>query len=173
MGGSTKGPDGFLSKRKKIQTPWAIENPWIFRFHRRNFGKHFGNVGRSQLKIQPFFRSCWEIPVWCKRIMEDLRLCLLSFTAFLLVQVAGLWYVSPMFRSLDPLLIFNVSSVLLDTSLPKKSTKKVAEKPSVAKFVAESLSGGRMGFRKGQSRAVQTFEFVGWFPPAQQTLPCN
>jgi hypothetical protein len=46
----------------------------------------------------------------------------------------------------------------------------VAEKPSVAKFVAESLCGnGRLGTRKGQSRAVQVFEFVGWFPPAQQT----
>jgi len=45
----------------------------------------------------------------------------------------------------------------------------VAEKPSVAKFVAESLCGnGRLGTRKGQSRAVQVFEFVGWFPPAQQ-----
>eukprot|EP00435_Cladocopium_sp_Y103_P032004 s1452_g8.t1 len=45
----------------------------------------------------------------------------------------------------------------------------VAEKPSVAKFVAESLCGNaRLGTRKGQSRAVQVFEFVGWFPPAQQ-----
>ncbi|CAE7473243.1 unnamed protein product [Symbiodinium natans] len=44
----------------------------------------------------------------------------------------------------------------------------VAEKPSVAKLVAESLSNGRMRFRKGQSRAVQIFEFVTWFPPAQQ-----
>ena len=40
----------------------------------------------------------------------------------------------------------------------------------MAKFVAESLCGhGRLGTRKGQSRAVQVFEFVGWFPPAQQT----
>ncbi|CAE7840008.1 TOP3B [Symbiodinium sp. CCMP2592] len=44
----------------------------------------------------------------------------------------------------------------------------VAEKPSVAKLVAESLSNGRLRFRKGQSRAVQVFEFVTWFPPAQQ-----
>ncbi|CAE6936958.1 TOP3B, partial [Symbiodinium sp. CCMP2456] len=44
----------------------------------------------------------------------------------------------------------------------------VAEKPSVAKLVAESLSNGRLRFRKGQSRAVQIFEFVTWFPPAQQ-----
>ena len=52
----------------------------------------------------------------------------------------------------------------------KISPPQVAEKPSVAKFVAESLCGhGRLGTRKGQSRAVQVFEFVGWFPPAQQT----
>ncbi|CAK8993289.1 unnamed protein product [Durusdinium trenchii] len=44
----------------------------------------------------------------------------------------------------------------------------VAEKPSVAKLVAESLSGGRMRPRRGQSRAVQSMEFVTWFPPAQQ-----
>eukprot|EP00931_Biecheleriopsis_adriatica_P029828 TRINITY_DN17646_c0_g1_i1.p1 TRINITY_DN17646_c0_g1~~TRINITY_DN17646_c0_g1_i1.p1 ORF type:complete len:1244 (+),score=266.91 TRINITY_DN17646_c0_g1_i1:58-3789(+) len=45
----------------------------------------------------------------------------------------------------------------------------VAEKPSVAKLVAESLApGGRMRFRKGQSRAVQTYEFVTWFPPVRQ-----
>ncbi|CAE7847578.1 TOP3A, partial [Symbiodinium necroappetens] len=31
-----------------------------------------------------------------------------------------------------------------------------------------SLSNGRLRFRKGQSRAVQIFEFVTWFPPAQQ-----
>ncbi|CAJ1349592.1 unnamed protein product [Effrenium voratum] len=51
-------------------------------------------------------------------------------------------------------------------ALPK--VLMVAEKPSVAKLVAESLSNGRMRFRKGQSRAVQTYEFVAWFAPAQQ-----
>lgn len=93
------------------------------------FGSHFGNFSRSQLKLQPFFRSCWEIPVWCKRIMEDLRVCLLSFTVVCLVRVAGLWYVSSMFRSLDPLLIFNVSSVLLDSSLPKNRPKRWLRNP--------------------------------------------
>eukprot|EP00928_Gymnodinium_smaydae_P089617 TRINITY_DN7354_c0_g2_i1.p1 TRINITY_DN7354_c0_g2~~TRINITY_DN7354_c0_g2_i1.p1 ORF type:complete len:1373 (+),score=227.90 TRINITY_DN7354_c0_g2_i1:530-4120(+) len=44
----------------------------------------------------------------------------------------------------------------------------VAEKPSVCKLIAEYLSGGRMRFRKGQSRAVQTYEFVQWFQPAHQ-----
>ena len=62
----------------------------------------------------------------------------------------------------------------------------VAEKPSVAKLIAEILSGGRMRFRKGQqwfrmvlylglgpsrqgqSRAVQIYEFNSWFPPAHQ-----
>ena len=31
----------------------------------------------------------------------------------------------------------------------------VAEKPSVAKLIAEILSGGRMRFRKGHDRRVQ------------------
>lgn len=44
----------------------------------------------------------------------------------------------------------------------------VAEKPSVAKMVAEHLSGGRFRIRRGQSRAVQIFEFTAWFPPAHQ-----
>ncbi|CAK9071692.1 unnamed protein product [Durusdinium trenchii] len=44
----------------------------------------------------------------------------------------------------------------------------VAEKPSVAKLIAEFLSGGRMRFRKGQSRAVQIYEFNSYFPPAHQ-----
>lgn len=44
----------------------------------------------------------------------------------------------------------------------------VAEKPSVAKLIAELLSGGRMHFRKGQSRAVQIYEFTAWFGPAHQ-----
>merc|ERR1740123_857040 len=42
----------------------------------------------------------------------------------------------------------------------------VAEKPSVAKMIAEHLSGGRMRFRKGVSRACQVYEFNSWFPPA-------
>ena len=44
----------------------------------------------------------------------------------------------------------------------------VAEKPSVAKMIAEHLSGGRFRTRKGQSRANQIFEFIKWFGPAQQ-----
>lgn len=51
-------------------------------------------------------------------------------------------------------------------NLPK--VLMVAEKPSVAKLIAEILSGGRMRFRKGQSRAVQIYEFNSWFPPAHQ-----
>ncbi|CAJ1376130.1 unnamed protein product [Effrenium voratum] len=51
-------------------------------------------------------------------------------------------------------------------NLPK--VLMVAEKPSVAKLIAEFLSGGRMRFRKGQSRAVQIYEFNSWFPPAHQ-----
>ena len=44
----------------------------------------------------------------------------------------------------------------------------VAEKPSVAKLLAEHLSGGRMRTRRGQSRANQIFEFIKYFGPAQQ-----
>ena len=44
----------------------------------------------------------------------------------------------------------------------------VAEKPSVAKMVAEYLSGGRLRIRKGQSRALQIFEFIKYFGPARQ-----
>ena len=44
----------------------------------------------------------------------------------------------------------------------------VAEKPSVAKSIAEHLSGGRFRTRRGQSRANQIFEFIKWFGPAQQ-----
>lgn len=44
----------------------------------------------------------------------------------------------------------------------------VAEKPSVAKMIAEHLSGGRFRTRRGQSRANQIFEFIKWFAPAQQ-----
>eukprot|EP00111_Clytia_hemisphaerica_P010804 TCONS_00031598-protein len=44
----------------------------------------------------------------------------------------------------------------------------VAEKPSVAKMIAEHLSGGRFRTRRGQSRANQIFEMIKWFPPAQQ-----
>ena len=44
----------------------------------------------------------------------------------------------------------------------------VAEKPSVAKMLAEHLSGGRMRIRRGQSRANQIFEFIKYFGPAQQ-----
>ena len=44
----------------------------------------------------------------------------------------------------------------------------VAEKPSVAKMIAEHLSGGRFRTRRGQSRANQIFEFIKWFGPAQQ-----
>ena len=44
----------------------------------------------------------------------------------------------------------------------------VAEKPSVAKLLAEHLSGGRMRLRLGQSRANQIFEFIKYFGPAQQ-----
>lgn len=44
----------------------------------------------------------------------------------------------------------------------------VAEKPSVAKSIAEHLSGGRFRTRRGQSRANQIFEFIKYFPPAQQ-----
>ena len=36
----------------------------------------------------------------------------------------------------------------------------VAEKPSVAKMIAEHLSGGRFRTRRGQSRANQIFEFI-------------
>ena len=43
----------------------------------------------------------------------------------------------------------------------------VAEKPSVAKMIAEHLSGGRFRIRKGQSRANQIFEFIKYFGPAQ------
>jgi len=43
----------------------------------------------------------------------------------------------------------------------------VAEKPSVAKMIAEHLSGGRFRLRKGQSRANQIFEFIKYFGPAQ------
>ena len=44
----------------------------------------------------------------------------------------------------------------------------VAEKPSVAKMVAEYLSGGRLRTRRGQSRALQIFEFIKYFGPARQ-----
>jgi superfamily II DNA/RNA helicase len=44
----------------------------------------------------------------------------------------------------------------------------VAEKPSVAKMVAEHLSGGRLRTRRGQSRALQIFEFIKYFGPARQ-----
>ena len=44
----------------------------------------------------------------------------------------------------------------------------VAEKPSVAKMIAEHLSGGRFRTRRGQSRANQIFEMIKWFAPAQQ-----
>ena len=44
----------------------------------------------------------------------------------------------------------------------------VAEKPSVAKMIAEHLSGGRLRTRRGQSRANQIFEFIKYFGPAQQ-----
>ena len=44
----------------------------------------------------------------------------------------------------------------------------VAEKPSVAKLLAEHLSGGRLRTRRGQSRANQIFEFIKYFGPAQQ-----
>ncbi|XP_023327110.1 DNA topoisomerase 3-beta [Eurytemora carolleeae] len=44
----------------------------------------------------------------------------------------------------------------------------VAEKPSVAKMIAEHLSGGRFRIRKGQSRANQIFEFIKYFGPCQQ-----
>merc|ERR1740131_38290 len=44
----------------------------------------------------------------------------------------------------------------------------VAEKPSVAKLLAEHLSGGRFRTRKGRSRANQIFEFIKYFGPAQQ-----
>merc|ERR1719219_1263992 len=43
----------------------------------------------------------------------------------------------------------------------------VAEKPSVAKMMAEHLSGGRFRIRRGQSRANQIFEFIKYFGPAQ------
>ena len=44
----------------------------------------------------------------------------------------------------------------------------VAEKPSVAKMIAEQLSGGHFRTRRGKSRANQIFEFIKWFAPAQQ-----
>ena len=44
----------------------------------------------------------------------------------------------------------------------------VAEKPSVAKLLAENLSGGRMRTRRGQSRANQILEFIKFFGPAQR-----
>jgi len=44
----------------------------------------------------------------------------------------------------------------------------VAEKPSVAKMLAEHLSGGRLRTRRGQSRANQIFEFIKYFGPSQQ-----
>ena len=44
----------------------------------------------------------------------------------------------------------------------------VAEKPSVAKMIAEHLSGGRFRTRKGQSRANQIFEFIRYFGPCKQ-----
>ena len=44
----------------------------------------------------------------------------------------------------------------------------VAEKPSVAKMIAEHLSGGRYRTRRGQSRANQIFEFIKWFEPAKE-----
>lgn len=46
----------------------------------------------------------------------------------------------------------------------------VAEKPSVAKMIAEHLSGGRFRTRRGQSRANQIFEFIKWFGPAQEKV---
>jgi len=44
----------------------------------------------------------------------------------------------------------------------------VAEKPSVAKMIAENLSNGRFRTRKGISRANQVFEFIKYFAPAKQ-----
>ena len=45
----------------------------------------------------------------------------------------------------------------------------VAEKPSVAKMIADSLSpNGRYRTRKGKSRANQIFEFIKYFGPAQK-----
>eukprot|EP00392_Amoebophrya_sp_AT5.2_P018702 g19308.t1 len=44
----------------------------------------------------------------------------------------------------------------------------VAEKPSIAKIIAEHLSGGRYRTRRALSRACQTYEFVCAFRPAQQ-----
>eukprot|EP00913_Durusdinium_trenchii_P035712 g33416.t1 len=49
----------------------------------------------------------------------------------------------------------------------------VAEKPSVAKLVAESLSGGRMRPRRGQSRAVQSMEFENGKQPPQELFYAN
>ena len=46
----------------------------------------------------------------------------------------------------------------------------VAEKPSVAKMIAEHLSGGRFRTRRGQSRANQIFEFIKWFEPAKVNI---
>ncbi|CAD7922143.1 unnamed protein product [Amoebophrya sp. A25] len=43
----------------------------------------------------------------------------------------------------------------------------VAEKPSIAKVIAEHLSGGRYRTRRGVSRACQTYEFVCHFAPAR------
>merc|ERR1719262_1669071 len=43
----------------------------------------------------------------------------------------------------------------------------VAEKPSIAKTVAEHLSNGYPKYRKGISRAYQTYEFVAHFPEIQ------
>lgn len=45
----------------------------------------------------------------------------------------------------------------------------VAEKPSVAKMIADSLANnGRYRTRRGKSRANQIFEFIKWFEPAKQ-----
>eukprot|EP00397_Hematodinium_sp_SG-2012_P013361 GEMP01013564.1.p1 GENE.GEMP01013564.1~~GEMP01013564.1.p1 ORF type:complete len:860 (+),score=141.73 GEMP01013564.1:77-2656(+) len=52
-----------------------------------------------------------------------------------------------------------------DAHLPR--VIMVAEKPSVAKAIAEALSRGRMRMRRGGiSRACQTHEFNAYFPPA-------
>ena len=51
--------------------------------------------------------------------------------------------------------------------MPTAQVLMVAEKPSVAKMIAEHLSGGRFRIRKGQSRANQIFEFIKYFGPAQ------
>lgn len=43
----------------------------------------------------------------------------------------------------------------------------VAEKPSIAKAIAEHLTNGRYRTRRTCSRACQTYEFITWFPQLQ------